>query len=95
MKSIHYITFILAWGLSACQEPGIRQALEQAGDNRTELQAVLDHYRDEPLKAQAARFLIGNMDAHAAAFAGQAVEEYGTTWTACSVTATATACSGS
>ena len=76
MKSIHYITFILAWGLSACQEPGIRQALEQAGDNRTELQAVLDHYRNEPLKEQAARFLIENMDAHAA-FAGQAVEEYG------------------
>jgi len=44
----------------------VEQALESAGKNRAELVAVLDHYSDgvDPLKLEAALFLIGNMDGH-------------------------------
>ena len=36
---------------------------------------VLSHYRDEPLKLRAARFLIENMDAHYC-YGGKAVDGY-------------------
>lgn len=42
----------------------LEQALELAGDNRSELEAVLDHYKDEPEKLRAARYLIENMPGH-------------------------------
>ena len=42
----------------------LRKALLDAGDNRTELQNVLDHYRDSTEKRNAAEFLIRNMPAH-------------------------------
>ena len=45
----------------------LRYALEQAGDNRPELESVLEHYRtadDNPEKLVAARYLIGNLPAH-------------------------------
>lgn len=39
-------------------------ALELTGDNRPELEKVLEHYKSEPLKLQAAQFLIANMPGH-------------------------------
>lgn len=42
----------------------LRYALRSAGDNRPELEAVLSHYRDDPQKLAAARYLIANMPAH-------------------------------
>ena len=36
-------------------------ALEFAGENRGELEKVLEHYNDSGLKQDAARFLIENM----------------------------------
>lgn len=39
-------------------------ALQSAGDNRPQLEKVLDHYRNDPEKLAAARFLIENMPAH-------------------------------
>lgn len=62
--------------LTACHKKSTEAAMKQAGDNRHELEAVLEHYRKEPLKKRAARFLIENMDAHFA-FGGEAVEAYG------------------
>ncbi len=62
--------------LTACHEKSTEAAMKHAGDNRHELEAVLEHYRKEPLKKRAARFLIENMDAHFA-FGGEAVEAYG------------------
>lgn len=62
-------------GLCACQKPGLEEALDAAGDNRKELEAVLEHYKDAPQKLQAARFLIENMDAHYF-FEGEAVTAY-------------------
>jgi hypothetical protein len=39
----------------------VEKALKYAGDNRPELEAVLDHYKDNPEKLAAAKFLIENM----------------------------------
>lgn len=39
----------------------IQETLAFAGDNRKELEKVLEHYRDDSLKYEAARFLIMNM----------------------------------
>ena len=52
---------------SACSSPEQKQltsALELAGENRSELQSVLNHYQDDPDKLAAARFLIVNMFGH-------------------------------
>jgi hypothetical protein len=45
----------------------LNYALKEAGSNRTELEKVLDHYRDnseDPLKLEAAKYLITNMPFH-------------------------------
>lgn len=36
-------------------------ALDKSGENRSELEAVLHHYKDNQKKEEAARFLISNM----------------------------------
>ena len=76
MKTKPLFAILLATGQSGCQDAPLEPALEQAGDNRKELEAVLEHYAGEPLKEQAARFLIEHMDAQYA-FGGEAVEQYG------------------
>ena len=53
--------------ISSCSDSydrDIQYALDLAGDNRTELEQVLEHYSDEPEKLAAARFLIENMPGH-------------------------------
>lgn len=42
----------------------IAESLNLSGDNRGELEAVLDHYADDPEKLEAAKFLIENMPGH-------------------------------
>lgn len=37
-------------GISCVHDKGVGQALEQACDNRGELELVLDHYKEEPPK---------------------------------------------
>lgn len=55
----------LCFGLCACGTPDpLRHSLEAAGENRAELEKVLEHYSQHPadsLKLKAARFLIANM----------------------------------
>ena len=49
--------------LSACSDvldKRVDACLEFAGDNRAELEKVLSHYKDEPQKLQAAKFLIAS-----------------------------------
>ena len=78
MKIIRLLLWnILCLGglLYACQKSNLEQALDAAGDNRKELETVLKHYKDDPQKLQAARFLIENMDAHYF-FEGKAVTAY-------------------
>ena len=54
--------------LVACATTGKREdvetALQQAGTNAGELIAVLDHYRGDSLRYEAACYLIGNMQGH-------------------------------
>ncbi len=49
--------------LASCSAPSssVEEALQLAGPNRNQLEAVLRHFKDEPQKAEAARFLISNM----------------------------------
>ena len=42
----------------------LRYSLRMAGDNRAQLEAVLEHYKDDPEKYAAACYLIENMPAH-------------------------------
>lgn len=59
------ISFIICITASCNTENSdIRQALGMAGDNRQELEAVLEHYRNEPEKLAAARYLIAGLPVH-------------------------------
>ena len=61
---------LIAWIillLCSCSDTNSRRlayALDLAGENRTELETVLAHYKDDPEKLEAARFLIRNMPYH-------------------------------
>lgn len=47
------------------EEPkSVTKALDKAGSNRGELEKVLDHYKDDPEKLEATRWLISNMPGH-------------------------------
>lgn len=64
------IATILAASTLSCNradsdiDSAVERTLQLAGDNRTELQHVLDHYSDNPEKEAAAKFLIANMPGH-------------------------------
>lgn len=60
-----------AAGCASAWPAGVRRTLARAGENRAELEKVLRHYRREgdPLKLEAAEFLIANMDGHGYAVA--------------------------
>ena len=65
----------IGWLMSCDRIP--EQALQQAGDNRAELEKVLAHFKDDPdpLKYRAAKFLIENMP-YNFTYEGKAVEAY-------------------
>lgn len=65
MKRVLYI--LIVYCLSAClgtQDKALEQALLLSGQNRSELEAVLNHYKDDSLKLRAACYLIRNMPYH-------------------------------
>lgn len=65
MRIITCLSLLLL--LLACRpnhEKDLEYVLELAGNNRHELEKVLEHYRKDPLKQDAARFLIINMPGH-------------------------------
>ena len=60
------LTIVLLVGCSK-EDRYLRDALKAAGENRAELEAVLEHYRtvdNDPLKLEAAKYLIANMPGH-------------------------------
>lgn len=65
----------IGWLMSCDRIP--EQALQQAGNNRAELEKVLAHFKDDPdpLKYRAAKFLIENMP-YNFTYEGKAVEAY-------------------
>ena len=65
IKRIFCLAGLCAALLAACTpslDRRVDTVLDQAGDNRGELEAVLDHYRDDPEKLHAARLLIAEME---------------------------------
>jgi hypothetical protein len=51
--------------LTSCKQRNyLEEALVSSGENRPELEKVLAHYQDNPLKLRAAQFLIENMPGH-------------------------------
>lgn len=67
MKHITYI-LLFFWGMLSCspsyKDIKLEQALQLAGRNRKTLENVLNHYKHDSLKYQAASFLIKNMPYH-------------------------------
>lgn len=53
----------------------LEEALSHAGQNREELEKVLEHYQNEPEKRAAAEFLISNMPGHYS-YASDKINEY-------------------
>lgn len=49
---------------TVCHSDRRLDVMEQAGENRAELEKVVHHYQDDELKLQAAQFLLTNMDTH-------------------------------
>lgn len=60
----YFIFFLFGYCFYSCQSFEDKQldfALDFAGENRKELEKVLDYYAKDPLRLEAARFLIRNM----------------------------------
>ena len=62
--SIVILIVFLPFLFSCNKKSNLEHNLELAGKNRPELEKVLAHYKDEPLKLKAAKFLIENMDGY-------------------------------
>jgi hypothetical protein len=61
---VRYFFFFIILTFYACSSNEnvlLELALDNSGENRSELEAVLDHYKDNQKKQEAARFLISNM----------------------------------
>lgn len=56
-----FVLLILCCSCRSLEDKQIKTVLYMAGDNKTELQSVLNHYENDPEKSAAARFLIANM----------------------------------
>lgn len=65
-KIITLICCISIYCICSCthHKNSVEQVLELAGENGKELEAVLQYYQNEPIKQQAACFLIANMPHH-------------------------------
>lgn len=75
IRSILLYSLTMVLLVFSCQKPDVRQTFENNCENSRKLQTVLEHYKDEPLKAKAAKFLLENMDDHFA-YNGEAVDIY-------------------
>ena len=62
MSNLRFTLYLVLIFLVACrQESSLERALAASGDNRKELELVLDYFRGDSLKYKAACFLIENM----------------------------------
>lgn len=67
MKNIIFLASLFIFTSCSISSPNIEQlnyALKKAGNNRSQLEKVLEHYKGDSLKTEAARFLIKNMIYH-------------------------------
>jgi len=75
MKNLNIIFFLLTFISCKNSDSYLKYALEAAKDNRPELEKVLNHYKEDPLKYKAAVFLIENMPGHFS-YAGDGIRQY-------------------
>ena len=70
-------SFLVAISLLVSCSDELNKSLDFSGSNRVELESVLEHFKDDPnpLKYEAAQFLIENMPYHIA-FYGDMAEKY-------------------
>jgi hypothetical protein len=62
---VKILLLLMVLGITSCKKQSVLEsALKYAGDNRPELEAVLQHYRNDSLRLKAAVFLIENMPGH-------------------------------
>ena len=82
IKKIYVLVCIGFLGLLGSCNSNLEASLEFAGDNRHEIDVVLDHFKNDPnpLKYEAALFLIENMPYHLA-FYGSETERYQNAYT--------------
>ena len=75
MKEISKCAFFIVLFMCAACDRNIEHVLQLAGDNRAELELVLNHFKDnpDPLKFRSAKFLVENMP-YNYSNAGNAVE---------------------
>lgn len=64
MAKFVQILFLVTCLISCNTNKTLESVLKLAGDNRVELEKVLDHYREDNIKLKAAIFLIENMPGH-------------------------------
>ena len=74
MRTFFFFLLILSAGCRHT-DPDLENALRQAGENRSQLEQVLDHYRNDSLKYKAACFLIANMPGHYS-YGGEVLDTY-------------------
>lgn len=67
---------VLSVSCRTAADSDLAEALSVAGDNRWELEAVLDHYADDPEKLEAAQILIRNMPGHYSFADAELMERY-------------------
>lgn len=77
MKIVHIFPVLFLLTFCGCVKTNryLEYALEAAGDNRGELEYVLDHYKHDPEKLYAATFLIENMPGHES-YSGHEIDRY-------------------
>lgn len=65
-RFIFVMTMVVGVSMMASCDRDLKFALEMAGENRAELEKVLEHFKhdEDPLKYEAAKFLIENMPYH-------------------------------
>ena len=74
-RQIIFVMFVTAIIMGCNKQSTLDRSLDLAGDNRHELESVLNHYSDNTEKFAAAHFLIDNLPAHYS-YAGAEIHEY-------------------
>lgn len=84
-KSLFFLLYVSMLFISFSCNRELDSALNKAGDNKSELEAVLEHYKNDPdtLKYGAAKFLIENMPYHYS-YTGKSIEAYDSAYLAMS-----------
>ena len=73
-----FLFLVLLFSCQSSEEKQLEKVLTLAGNNRPELEKVLEHYKEneaDSLKLRAAKFLIMNMPGHQS-YIGKDIEEY-------------------